>query len=163
IVPFEEAEQAGRDGDARAVIRRPSAPGEHVREAGADVPRGETVLEAGRELSPQDVALAAALGVARGAASPQPRAAGRSTGAEALLDVDQPRPPGAMRDSNLPMLVLLAQASGGNVSIMERLPDHAERVARFVREALESSDVVLTIGGVSAGDFDPVKEALAGL
>jgi len=162
IVPFEEAEQAGRNGEERCLIRRPAVPGDHVREAGADVARDETVLEAGRELSPHDVALAAALGVAHVAASPRPRVAVLSTGDE-LLDVDQPLEPGTIRDSNLPMLSLLVQACGCSVSLAERLPDDAGVVARRVREALDRSDAVLTIGGVSAGDFDPVKEALEGL
>ena len=35
------------------------------------------------------------------------------------------------------------------------------RVAESMRKLLEVADVVLTVGGVSAGDFDPVKLALS--
>src|SRR5262249_25573083 len=62
IVPFEEAERLGAGADERCAVRRAAARGEHVRPAGADVGRGETVLEAGRQLSQYDLALAAALG-----------------------------------------------------------------------------------------------------
>jgi molybdopterin molybdotransferase len=85
-----------------------------------------------------------------------------STGDE-LLDLGAPLRPGAIRDSNLPMLLQLVEAAGCDVALAERLPDDAARVAARVREALEASDAVLTIGGVSAGDFDPVKEALSRL
>jgi molybdopterin molybdotransferase len=61
------------------------------------------------------------------------------------------------------MLSQLVLATGCVLTLAERLPDDAARVGARVREALGMSDVVLTIGGVSAGDFDPVKEALASL
>jgi len=162
VVPFEEAERAGGGADERCVVRRASAAGEHVRAAGADVASGETVFEAGRQLTPHDLALAAALGFAELGVGPRIRIALFSTGDE-LLDVDQPLHPGAIRDSNLPMLALLLRASGGVLTFAERLRDDAGRVAARVRDALEQSDVVLTIGGVSAGDFDPVKAALGEL
>ena len=162
IVPFEEATRSGPGADERCEVRRTPAAGEHVRERGADVSRGETVLHEGRQLSPQDIALAAALGVPRLAVSPRIRVALFSTGDE-LLDVDQPLRPGTIRDSNLLMLALLLRASGGVLTFAERLPDDVTRVAARVRDALAASDVVLTIGGVSEGDFDPVREALATL
>jgi molybdopterin molybdotransferase len=49
------------------------------------------------------------------------------------------------------------------LTLAERLPDDVTRVTERVREGLAASDVVLTIGGVSAGDFDPVREALGRL
>jgi molybdopterin molybdotransferase len=162
VVPFEEAERSGAGGDETCVLRHPVRAGEHVRGAGADLARGAVALEQGRELSPYDLALLAALGVAEVTAARRPRVAVLSTGDE-LLDIGAPLRPGAIRDSNLPMLSQLVEAAGCDVALAERLPDDAARVAARVREALASSDAVLTIGGVSAGDFDPVKEALSSL
>jgi molybdopterin molybdotransferase len=162
IVPFEDATRSGAGGDERCEVRRAPAAGEHVREAGADVARGSTVLAAGRQLTPHDLALAAALGMPRLAVSPRIRVALFSTGDE-LLDVNQALRPGAIRDSNLLVLALLLRASGGVLTFAERLQDDVARVTARVRDALVASDVVLTIGGVSAGDFDPVREALAKL
>src|SRR5262249_7410737 len=85
IVPCEEAERPGHGADERCVVRRPATAGEHVRAAGADVARGETALEAGRQLSPQDLALAAALGCGQLTVSPRIRVSVLSTGDE-LLD-----------------------------------------------------------------------------
>lgn len=156
IVPLEEAEA---DEAVARFVRTPS-PGEHVREAGADLAADAVALEAGRELSAHDLALLGALGYAELSVGPRPRIAVLSTGDE-LLDVGAALVPGAIRDSNLPMLALLAESAGGTVAIAERLPDEPERVGRRIEEALAACDVVLTIGGVSAGDFDPVKLSLA--
>lgn len=157
VVPFEEGVREAADAGAR--FSSPARAGAHIRRAGEDITAGEVALAAGRELSAHDLALAASLGFAEVALSPAPRVAVLSTGDE-LLDPGQPLRPGAIRDSNLPMLATLVAQAGGAITIAERLPDEATRVAERVREAFAVSDVVLTIGGVSAGDFDPVKQAL---
>ncbi len=161
IVPFEEAERLPYEDkhDERCTVRRASHAGDHIRAVGADIAEGAVAIEAGRELSPYNLALLASLGVAQVPVSRVPRVAVLSTGDE-LLDIDAPLRPGAIRDSNLPMLAQLVEAAGCTVSIAERLPDDVARVTQRVREAFASSDAVLTIGGVSAGDFDPVKQAL---
>jgi molybdenum cofactor synthesis domain-containing protein len=162
IVPFEECEQQGAGPEERCVVRRASGVGDHVREAGADVVSGSLVFEPGRELSAHDLALLAALGRPRLDVGPRPRVAVLSTGDE-LLDVDQPLRPGAIRDSNLPMMRMLLESAGCEVAGAKRLPDDAGRVATAMREALATCDVVLTLGGVSEGDRDPVKLALRSL
>ncbi|TMQ72589.1 MAG: molybdopterin molybdotransferase MoeA [Candidatus Eisenbacteria bacterium] len=134
--------------------------GLNVREAGADIRAGDRALEAGRELSPHDLAVLAALGVPAPRVGRAPRVVALSTGDE-LLDVDAPLAPGAIRDSNLPMLEALLEESGARVIRSERLPDVTPRVAERIARALEDADVVLTLGGVSAGRHDPVQEALA--
>jgi molybdenum cofactor synthesis domain-containing protein len=162
VVPFEESERAGTGATERCIVARPSRTGDHVRDAGADVFSGSLVLEPGRELSAHDLALVAALGRPRLEVGPKPRVAVLSTGDE-LLDVDQPLRPGAIRDSNLPMMRMLLEAAGAEVAGARRLPDDAGRVASAIRESLESCDVVLTLGGVSEGDRDPVRAAIGSL
>lgn len=163
VVPFEDCERSKPGASPeQAVFRRPIQCAENVRAAGADIVAGERVLEAGRELSAHDIALVGSLGFAQLLVSPRPRVAVLSTGDE-LLDLDEPLRPGAIRDSNLPMLSLLCEQAGALVVVAERLPDDAARVGARIHEALAVADAVLTIGGVSAGDHDPVKQALAHL
>jgi molybdopterin molybdotransferase len=119
-------------------------------------------LETGRELSAHDLALAASLGCAELSVSPSPRVSVLSTGDE-LLDPAEELRPGAISDSNLPMLSALVTEAGGTLAVVERLRDDPALVEARIREAAALSDVVLTIGGVSAGDFDPVKQALGAL
>ena len=162
VVPFEEAERQGEGAVEHGLFRHPAARGANVRDAGADVAEGEAVLEQGRELSPHDLALLAALGFAEVPVGAAPRVAVLSTGDE-LLDPGDALQPGTIRDSNLPMLALLCEQAGAQVVVAERLPDDPARVAARVMEVIAIADVVLTIGGVSAGDYDPVKLALSQL
>jgi molybdopterin molybdotransferase len=158
VVPFENAQRrAGPEGE-RVRIVTPASAGANIRDAGRDVAAGDVALESGRRLSAHDLALAASLGVGRLAVGRRPRVAVLSTGDE-LLEVDEPLRPGAIRDSNRLMLSMLVEEAGGAVVRAERLGDDERRATTAIRSAIEEADAVLTIGGISAGDFDPVKVA----
>ncbi len=161
VVPFEECERLAGDVE-RARFISAVEPGVYVRRAGADLGKGECALAAGRELSAHDLALVAALGHARVDVGPRPRAAVVSTGDE-LLDAGAPLRPGAIRDSNAPMLRALLDESGCDVVSVERVPDAPGAALRAILSALDRANVTLSIGGVSAGDFDPVKADLDGV
>jgi molybdopterin molybdotransferase len=162
VVPVEDAEMSGDDRGESVRARIPLRPGQNVREAGHDLAAGDMALARGREFSPHDLALAASLGIPRVPVGSRPTVALISTGDE-LLDVEAPLTPGAIRDSNLPMLASLLACDGIPVIDARRVGDSAEFVAAAVRQAWERADIVITIGGVSAGDFDPVKQSLAAI
>ncbi len=160
VIPVEDAEAIrSPEGRERVSIARPARARENVREAGLDLAAGAVALEEGRELSAHDLALLVSLGEARIAVGPRVKAAVLSTGDE-LLEVNEALRPGAIRDSNRPMLGALLEECGAQVVTSRRLPDDPARVAESLGKLLEIADVVLTVGGVSAGDFDPVKLAL---
>src|SRR5206468_12979404 len=46
---------------------------------------------------------------------------------------------------------------------VERLPDDAITVRRAITDGLRDADAIVTVGGVSVGDFDPVRQAIEGL
>ncbi len=163
VVPVEEIEFVHAAGGVEQVrVGRAVAPGEHIRDAGLDLAAGSTAVEAGRALTPHDLALLAALGEDRLTVGRRPHVAVISTGDE-LLPVEAALTPGAIRDSNLPMLVALLDECGARVVSAKRVADDAALLGAQIRAALASADVVITIGGVSAGDFDPVKLSLAEL
>jgi molybdopterin molybdotransferase len=160
VVPVEELRAvSGPDRDGWVGVVQPVAPGAHVRSPGLDLGAGARALEAGRELSAYDLAVLASLGVAQVEVGPRPRVTVLSTGDE-LLDADAPLAPGMIRDGNTPMLRALVEEAGGTVVATHRLGDRPPVVADAIRAALAASDVVLTIGGVSAGERDPVKHAI---
>ena len=162
VVPFEEAARLMDAGAERVRFTRPARHAENIRAAGRDLKAGEIPIPEGRELSAYDLALLASLGEARVGVGSRPRVAILSTGDE-LLEVDQALRPGAIRDSNLPMLAMLVEECGGRVVSSGRSGDDPAEVATRMRAALATCDVLLTIGGVSAGDFDPVKLGLGAL
>ena len=163
VVPFEDSERVdGSGGGERARFLRPARHDENIRPAGRDVRQGEAPLAVGRELSAHDLALLAALGEARVSVGPRPRVAVLSTGDE-LLEIDQALRPGAIRDSNRPMLGMLLEECGARVTASERVRDDPRQFASRVATLAPEADVVISIGGVSAGDFEPVKKGLEAL
>jgi molybdopterin molybdotransferase len=172
VIPVEEltfvtaaaggAAGRGAAGGERVRVARPVRSGENVRDAGLDLARGAVALEPGHSVTPHDLALLVSLGVTRPSVGRRPHVAILSTGDE-LLPPNAPLVPGAIRDSNLPMLEALVTECGGRVVVAKRLADDAAAVESALQSALTVADVVITIGGVSMGEFDPVKRAIASL
>ncbi len=134
-------------------------PGANTRPAGEDIGAGALALPAGRRLRPQDVALAAALGQATLTVRRPLRVALCSTGDEL---VDPPAPPGPAQrwDSNRVLLALLCRRAGAEVTDLGILRDRRDTIAAALAEAAPAHDLVLTSGGVSAGEEDHVRAAV---
>ena len=132
---------------------------QHIRPQGDDVRRGEVVFESGTAISPAVHAMLASLGCAQLEVTRRPRVAILTTGKE-LVDVDADLAPGQIRDSNSWALRGLAQECGAQVVSVTRTGDTPQEVASALKTATTEADVILTSGGVSAGDFDPVRDVL---
>lgn len=134
-------------------------PGDNVRRRGEDLAEGEVALRAGTRLGPFQLALAAALDRDRLLVTRAPRVVVLSTG-------DELRAPGApgsadsIPESNSVALAALSTLAGASVESGERLGDDAARTTECVLAALERADVVITVGGMSVGDYDLVRPAL---
>jgi molybdopterin molybdotransferase len=157
VIPLEDAE--GLDSPARVRIAGPVPIGDCVRPMAADLAAGATVLPAGHELSAHDLALLAALGIVEVPVGARPAVAILSTGDE-LLEPHEPLRPGAIRESNTVQLTALLEECGCTIALRRRLRDDVAAVTSAIRETLALADVVITTGGVSAGDQDPVKLSL---
>jgi molybdopterin molybdotransferase len=157
VVMQEDAtiEQDGR-------IRLPALPrrSDNVRRAGEDVALGAVVLQSGRRLRPQDVALAAAAGRAALQVSARLRVAMFSTGDE-IREPGVPLGPAAIYDSNRMLLRALLHRAGADVTDLGILADDRNALSASLREAAAGHDLVVTSGGVSAGDEDHVRAAIA--
>lgn len=138
------------------------APGEHVRPAGEDFAAGERLVPSGRVVDPGVIAILAALGHPDAEVSLLPRVAIISTGDE-LVAPGQPVGPGQIRDSNTHTIRAMVRAAGCEPGPCWHVLDDAEALSTAVRRVIEHCEVIVTLGGVSAGDFDPVKQALSSL
>jgi molybdopterin molybdotransferase len=146
--------------DGGQVVLRPGLKaGANRRRAGEDVARGTVALSAGRRLRPQDVGLCAALGLDTVAVRTPLRVALFSTGDE-VAEPGRPLPPNAVYDSNRFTLRAMLVRLGCAVSDMGILPDDTARLAAALAAAAEGHDLLLTSGGVSAGEEDHVKAAV---
>jgi len=154
VYPQELVERAGR------VVRIPGgAPGVNVRHRGEDVRAGTVVLPAGVALRPQELGVAASLGLPQLLVRQKPRVAILSTGDE-VAEPGHARKPGQIFDSNRFSLHGLVEAAGGEPTDHGIVPDLYDVLHARLRAAAATADVVLTSGGVSVGDHDLVKAVL---
>lgn len=145
-------ENAVVEDDRVRVIHAPKA-GQHVRRAGEDVRVGDALLSAGQVLTPSRIALAAGQGVDRLTVARRPTVAVFTTGDE-LVEPGLPLRPGELYDSNRELLMGLLRAEGLEPVAWPRLPDDPQAVETALRHAGHAFDVVITCGGVSAGEKD---------
>lgn len=151
-------ENASLEGHHVRVRLAPKA-GQHVRRAGEDVRVGDALLAAGQRLTPSRVALAAGQGMDRIEVVRRPTVAVFTTGDE-LVEPGLPLRPGELYDSNRELLMGLLRADGLEPVAWPRLPDEPEAVASALRHAGHAFDVVVTCGGVSAGEKDHLPALL---
>jgi molybdopterin molybdotransferase len=133
--------------------------GANFRHAGEDVRQGAVVLPAGRRMKPQDVALAAAVGVGCVAVRRRLRIALFSTGNE-LAEPSVARAESAIYDSNRLLLAALLRRFGAEVSDLGIQRDDRTELATRLAAAASGHDLILTSGGVSTGEEDHVKAAV---
>ncbi len=127
---------------------------------GEDVGVGQRLLNRGERLDVLAVANLIACGVTEVSVRRSIRLAILSTGDE-ITGQPGDLAPGKIMDSNGPMLAGLCKEQGIQVVRQEIVRDDREALAAALRQASESADLTVVSGGVSAGDFDFVPQALA--
>ena len=164
VVPVEDTDFHNRDAGTQApeqvAVLKALQPGENVRRRGMDLHAGDIVLQAGRQLKPQDLGLLAMLGVSSVTAYRKPRVALLSSGDE-LVDPDAPLEKGKIRDSNSYTLAALIESAGAEALRLGVAKDNYESVRLlFERAVYLRSDLILSSAGVSVGAFDFVKDVI---
>lgn len=149
-----------REHAGRITVQGAVEAGADIRRAGEDVQAGDKVLEAGSLLSPARISLAAALGVAGLAVSPRPTVAVFTSGDE-LVEPGLALAPGQVYNSNRELLMGLLRAEGLEPVAWPSLPDDPARIGTALRDAASAFDLVITCGGVSAGEKDHLPTLLA--
>ncbi|HEX9243234.1 MAG TPA: gephyrin-like molybdotransferase Glp, partial [Anaeromyxobacter sp.] len=154
----EPQEEVRRKGGA-AVLARPAVRGRFVRRRGSDVARGTVAARAGSELDPGTIALAAGLGRPELAVHRRPRVAILPTGDE-VVPVGTHPAPGQIVETNGHALAAAARAVGAEPILLPAAGDDP-RALRRALAATRGVDALVTTGGVSVGERDLVRAALA--
>ncbi|MBI4196433.1 MAG: molybdopterin molybdotransferase MoeA [Deltaproteobacteria bacterium] len=154
VVPFEESVS---NGDS-LVIDHEVSKGENIRKKGEDVRRGEVVLRHGVLITSRTISLLAALGIAEVSVFRRPRVRIVVTGNE-LVEIGAPLQRAKIYNSNGPTLVAALREAGVPPESVAVVSDQPDLLTSRIREGLEG-EVLLTIGGVSAGDLDLVPKIL---
>ncbi|MFB6297092.1 MAG: gephyrin-like molybdotransferase Glp [Salinirussus sp.] len=131
-------------------------PGENVAPAGEDVEADRALFDAGRRLSPADLALLRASGTTTVEAYRTPRVAVIPTGEE-LVEADPA--PGEVVETNGLMVSRLAEGWGATASYRDVVTDERAALGTAV-EAGADHDLVVTTGGSSVGERDLVADVV---
>lgn len=140
-------------------ILRQVEKGLNIRYKGEDVAKGTLVLKRGTELRPSEIGILASLGHSTALVTRRPIVSVLATGNE-LVDIDQPLPPGRIYNSNAYTIAAGILRYGGIPKILGIGRDSIQSLNKRIDEGLDS-DMFITSGGVSLGDYDMVKDVLA--
>ncbi|WP_298850049.1 gephyrin-like molybdotransferase Glp [uncultured Ruegeria sp.] len=132
--------------------RRPK-PGQHIRRAGEDLCVGGPILRRGCEIGPREMAALASAGYGRVVVYRKLKVTIFSTGSE-LRQPGDPLGPGQIYNSNRYTLLALLQKPWIDLTDRGSVEDDPARLEKVLREACETSDLIVTTGGVSVGDED---------
>ena len=145
--------------DAGIIVRAEVTEGQNIRRRGQDLTRGDLALVKGTQVRPHEMGLLASMGVARVPVLARLKVAILSTGDE-LVDPGTPLAPGQIYNSNRFTLIGLLTQAGCEVALCETLRDKREATRETMLRAAESSDLIITSGGVSVGEEDHVRAVL---
>lgn len=144
---------------ATYIGKTPLEKGQHIHLQGADAPAGSVLVKKRTKIGPVEIAIAATVGKAHIEVESKPHVHIFSTGDE-IVGLHETPADHQIRSSNVMMLksVLLSKGFKANSS---HLADSAEKIKTSIDKALESNDIILLSGGVSAGKKDLIPSVLA--
>lgn len=133
--------------------------GSNRRDAGEDIREGSIILPKGQRLRAQDLGLAASVGLDVLPVYAPLRVAVFSTGDE-IRDPSGDAPEGCVFDANRYSIKGMLKGLGCVVTDLGILEDDQEIIEAALRDAGGKHDLLITSGGVSAGEEDHVKAAV---
>ena len=151
----EDCEADGNDVILPAGLKQ----GANRRKKGEDIEQGSVILKAGQRLRPQELGLAASVGFQELNVMGMLRVAVFSTGDEVCDPSDQ-APEGSIFDANRYSVMSMLEGMSCHVTDLGILPDDEETIAVAIVGAAKDHHVIVTSGGVSAGEEDHVKAAV---
>jgi molybdopterin molybdotransferase len=134
--------------------------GDNLRQAGMDFREGESLIPAGRRLSPRDVALAAAANHTALAVRRRARVAILATGDELVAPGGSLGPAQIIASNNFAVAGVVEAYGGVAVDLGIAVDEVGAMKAAVNRARDAKADVLVTLGGASVGDYDLVQKAL---
>jgi molybdopterin molybdotransferase len=156
LIPIENVEVEGEE----IVIKEPVPQGFAVREVGENYAKGEVLIQKGTKIDFAHIGILASLNIVHVSVYEKPTVAILSTGSE-LLDLGEVQTNDAqIRSSNNYVIEAIVKKYDGTPLQLGCIRDDRKSISAAMADALEESDIVVTTGGVSVGDFDFVKDVV---
>jgi molybdopterin molybdotransferase len=144
--------------DAKFVqIMLEASPGKHIRKKGEEMQEGEILIEKGTRISASEIGTLATFGYGKIEVARKPKIAIFGTGDE-LIEPGNKLKEGQIYNSNLYVFSELVKRVGGEVFMRNVIKDDKDSLRKFLSEALETCDVIISSGGVSMGRYDYVRD-----
>jgi len=160
-VIMQEECQLSEDG-SQITINRAINLNENVRPVGNDIVEGGVILQRGRQLQPQDISLAASVGVGQLEVFSKIKVGVFFTGDE-LVEPGNPLTAGKIYNSNRYALVALLKQVGCDIINLGNIEDKLQSTIDALSSLSGRCDLIMTTGGVSVGEEDHVKGAVESL
>jgi molybdopterin molybdotransferase len=151
-----------REENGHVIIPPGIKPGANRRFAGEDIAAGDVILRSGTKLRPQEIGLAASIGIETLPVYKPVRVALFSTGDE-VRDAGDELPPGCIYDANRYSVAAALDRLGCIVDDLGILPDSYDVIRDTLSAAADEHDLIMTSGGVSTGEEDHVRAAVDAL
>ncbi len=130
--------------------------GQNIRAAGQDITENQIILHKGARLRAQDLGLAASIGESHFQVTRKIRVGIFFTGDE-LIEPGKPLTAGKIYDSNRYTLTGLLPNLGCEIVDLGIVGDSYEQTTQAILKATETTDLVITSGGVSVGEEDHIN------
>ncbi|WP_456267441.1 molybdopterin molybdotransferase MoeA [Kushneria sp. AK178] len=134
--------------------------GQNVRHAGEEIAVGDRVLVPGTPLGPAQLGMAASLGHAHLEVHRRPRVAIFSSGDELRRAGGDDDAAASLFDANAFSLAACLKRWGADIVMTDILPDRLDDSVTYLSSASSQADLIITSGGVSAGQADLVRAAI---
>ena len=133
--------------------------GDNIRMSGMDYKSGQTVVKSGMLITPPIIGAIASFGIDEVPVIKKPTVSLISTGNEIIMP-GQKLKEGQIYDSNSFAISSAIRNSGANFKMHKILSDNKADVEKLYQDC-NQSDLIVTIGGVSKGDFDLIRDAIS--
>ena len=154
VVRYEETEFT----EEEVTLTSPVPSGVNIVPAGDDISTGRVVATRGEKITPPIAGMLAALGYTDVLVYKKPLVTIISTGSE-LVEPGEKMMPGKIRNSSYHLIRGYLEEAGARVARSGIIYDDVDCIAKAIEQAVKESDMVITTGGVSVGDYDLVMAA----
>ena len=161
VVPVEHTNRAGRCESMQITAPVPGR-GANIHPRAADAAKGDVVLTPRTRIGPAEIGIAAMVGCEHLSVHRRPTVAILTSGDEVVASGVQPGPQ-QIRNSNGPMVAALIERIGGHIILQQHMLDTPQVVTDALREALATAEIIVTTGGISAGQHDHIPAVLESL
>ena len=148
---------SGFKDDNNVQIMTESYPGKHIRKKGEEINENDTLIKSGTLITANELGTCATFGYGVLSVSKKPKVSIFGTGNE-LVEPGEKLKEGQIYNSNLYVFKELTEKAGAQIVKRDVIKDDKSSLKSFLAEALNTSDIIISSGGVSMGKYDYVRE-----